>query len=294
MFLGVTLAAGTLGGAAVLRRIGERGPSCAVMGTAAGAVLAFGVLAVLPRPPVPAGAMLPLLAVAATLGAGWITDTASMRLPHTTANTALAAVAAASLAGWDQIAGGRGAVPAGAVIAVSAAPVAAGIVFRPPTTRTVILWHAWGRAALAVLTLASLRHPGPGAPGGGLVAVLGVTLAVLAAGRLLVWSGQAGAGDPVWVAACVMAAASHASLTAGVPVPGVGAWAVAGMGASAFLAAGGAAALALAAATSRGRGIFRRPVLAGQWTTLGLIGFVAAWKFTPFGLNVAEGWATLA
>ncbi|MDE0195574.1 MAG: hypothetical protein OXP08_08490 [bacterium] len=276
VFLGAALAAGTFGGAAVLRRIGERGPTRTVMGTSAAVVVVFGMLAVLPRPPVPQGAMLPLLAMAAALGAGWTTDTASMRLPHTTANSALAAV------------------PAGSVIAVSAAPVAAGIVFKPPTTRTVIVWHVWGRAALAVFTLASLRHPGPGAPGGGLVAVLGVTLAVLAVGRLLVWAGQAGAGDPVWVAACVMAAASHALLTAGVPVHGPGAWAVAWMGASVFLASGATAALALAAVTGGGLAIAGRPVLAGQWTALGLIGFVVAWKFTPLGPDFAGGWAALA
>ena len=60
VFLGLVLAGGAFGGTAALRRLGETGPSCALLGTTAAATLTFAVLAVLPSPPMPAGAMLPL------------------------------------------------------------------------------------------------------------------------------------------------------------------------------------------------------------------------------------------
>ena len=105
VFLGLALAGGAFGGIATLRRLGEAGPSCALIGVTGATTLAFGVLAVLPHPPVSAGAMLPLMAATAALGVGWTTDTASLRLPHTTANTMLAVVAWASMEGWQQSVG---------------------------------------------------------------------------------------------------------------------------------------------------------------------------------------------
>ena len=107
VFLGVVLAAASLGGRAVLIRLGEDGPSCALSGASGAAALGYGVLALLPRPPIPAAALLPLLAVAGALGVGWTTDTASRRLPHTVANTTLAAVSAAALAGGIRSAAAR-------------------------------------------------------------------------------------------------------------------------------------------------------------------------------------------
>ena len=287
VFLGLALAAGAFGGAGVLRRLGESGPSCALVGVSGAAALAFGVLAVLPSPPAPPGAMLPLIAAAPTLGVGWTTDTASMRLPHTVSNTMLAAVAWASAEGWLQAAGSP--MPlAGVLIAVSLAPAAAGAAFAAPTTRTVWLWHSGGLAALAAAGIAAALDGGTGR---GPLAVLAVTLAVLAGGWLLVWAGQAGAGDPVWVAACTTAAASHAAISAGGPLPGLEALAVASMGASAFLAVGGSAALLLAVVSARGRKpASRQPVLAGQWTALGLVGFAAVWKLTPLGPAAGAGW----
>lgn len=317
IFLGVTLAAASLGGRAVLIRIGEEGSSCVLSAVAGAVALGYGVLALLPRPPIPAAAMLPLLAVAAALGVGWSTDTASRRLPHTVANTTLAAVSAAAFAGWLQVSGGGSIAHPGAVIAAAAAPAAAGVLFGPPTTRTVIWWHLLGRAAVAAMPAAAVLRSGMSAAGG-LLAVAAVGGAVLAAGRALVWAGQAGAGDPVWVASFAVAAASHAVLSAGRPTPGGEALAVAVMGASVFLMVGGVAALAILAAESavsrlssrRSRGSHRagerrsgssedartgeaptvqrqRLTLAGQWSALGIAGFAAVWKFTPLGLALA-------
>lgn len=289
VFLGLALAGGAFGGAATLRRLGEPVPSCALMGIAGAVTLTFGVLAVLPSPPMPVGSTLPLIAATAALGVGWTTDAASMRLPHTTANTMLAVVAWASAEGWQQTAGAP--MPsAGAVIAAALAPVVAGMAFKPPSTRTVWIWHLGGGAALAGFALAAvLGAPDGPRPGDGPLAALGVTLAALGGGRLLAWTGRAGAGDPVWVAAGVMAAASHASMSSGVPLQGLEALAPAALGASVFLTFGGAAALLLAAVSAaRGREpLSRQPVLAGQWAALGLIGFAVAWKLTPLGWAAA-------
>ena len=286
----------------MLIRLGEDGPSCALSGASGAAALGYGVLALLPRPPIPAAALLPLLAVAGALGVGWTTDTASRRLPHTVANTTLAAVSAAALAGWHQVGGGPPPSPA-AVIAAAAAPAAAGVLFGPPTNRTVAWWHLMGLSAVAACAAAALVGAGTAAAAGGLLAVLAVGCGVLAAGRVLVWAGQAGAGDPVWVASFAMAAASHAVLSAGRPTAAGEALAVAVIGASMFLVAGGAAALLILAAGwaadrmraapgrgpgTAGGGRGARLTLAGQWSALGIAGFAAAWKLTPLGVAVAD------
>ena len=308
LFLGTTLAAASIGGGIVLRRMGQDGPSCALSGAAAAVALSHGVLAVLPSPPIPAVASAPLLMVTAALGVGWTTDTASKRLPHTVANTTLAAVALASYAGWRQLAFNAEVPAEGLVIAAAAAPAVAGILFAPPSRRSVWLWHLFGAGTAASCAAAALLHPEAStAAACGLVAVIGVGLGVLAAGHVLVRAGQAGAGDPVWVAAFATAAASHAVLSAGRLLPVGESLAVAVIGASMLLVAGGVSALVI---LSAGRVLARLRLggaavsgagaplmgdrthltLAGQWTALGIMAYAAVWKLTPLGASVAASW----
>ena len=302
VFLGVALAAASFGGGAVLRRLGESGPSCALSATAGALALVYGTLAVLPRPPFTLAAMLPLLAITAALGVGWITDTASTRLPHTTANTTLAVVSIASLAGWLQVSTDAPSLPTGVITMTMAIPTVAGIVFAPPTTRTVIWWYSLGIASVLGCVSVAFLHPGASsAEALGISAAFAVGLAVLIAGRILVQVGQAGAGDPVWLASSALAASSHAVLSAGTPTAPEAVM-VATMGASIFFVVGGLIALLINAA-HRANAWFRSKrsldaptkealqiTLAGQWSALGMMGFVIIWKFTPLGTNMTTTW----
>lgn len=311
IFLGVALAAASFGGVAVLHRLGENGSSCALSATAGSIALIYSILALLPHSEIPSAAMLPLLVMPAALGVGWITDTASMRLPHTTANTALAVVSIATFFGWLQIVVETPALPAGVVIAAMTTPTVAGVVFSPPTVRSVIWWYSLGVTSMAGCVIAAFVHPDISfATGLTLVIVFAVGVAVLIAGRLLVWAGQAGGGDPVWLASFTVAASAHAVLSAGKLLTATETMLIAVMGASTFFIIGGLLALLMNAArrvfvwflskrygqADSGKKLSDvtqetlQFTLAGQWSALGLIGFVIAWKFTPLGENMTETW----
>ena len=189
------------------------------------------------------------------------------------------------------------------MIAAAAAPAAAGVLFGPPTNRTVAWWHLMGLSAVAACAAAALVGAGTAAAAGGLLAVLAVGCGVLAAGRVLVWAGQAGAGDPVWVASFAMAAASHAVLSAGRPTAAGEALAV-GRDRGVDVPRGGGSSGAAdprrrmgrrphargprAGPRHRRRRAGARLTLAGQWSALGIAGFAAAWKLTPLGVAVAD------
>ena len=308
IFLGIALAGASFGGGAVLRRLGEGAPSCALSATAGGLALAYGTLAMLPRPHIPSNAMLPLLVVTSTLGVGWTTDTASMRLPHTTANTILAVVSAASFFGWQQIIADSPPPPAFMIVIATALPTIAGILFAPPTTRSVVWWYLLGALPIAGCALVASFHPDASFQSAfGLLAVFTISLAILAGGRILVWTGQAGGGDPVWIASFALAAAAHAVLSAGQSLAAAEAVLLAVMGTSIFFIVGGLAALLINVVRrvlahlrmKKHRYRYVKPknipaqqtlevTLAGQWCTVGMIGFVIIWKFTPLGLYLLE------
>ena len=254
-FIGAVLAASVFGGLATLRRMGEKVPSCALMGVASAASLILAVLALLPSSRIAPGAMLPLMVSAAVLGVGWMTDSASTRLPHVTSNMALVAVSCAFAAGWMSVNCGWN-VSGFVVVLLSVAPVIAGATCRPPTVAQVKYWYLLGVLAVVassvllagfasggdaavclssgvnsvsdasgvnsvsgvgyVLTYDSGYAQDFGYAWAGPFTVAAVTLAVLAVGRILARLGRVGGGDPVWIAFCVMAASSHALLSTGV------------------------------------------------------------------------------
>lgn len=308
IFLGIALTGASFGGGAVLRRLGEGVPSCALPATAGALALTYGTLAVLPRPDIPANAMLPLLVVTSALGVGWTTDTASMRLPHTTANTTLAVVSVASFFGWQQIITDSPPLPAFMIVTATALPVITGISFAPPTTRSVVWWYSLGTLPMAGCALVASFHPDASFQSAlGLLAVFTISLAILAGGRILVWTGQAGGGDPVWIASFASAAAAHAVLSAGRSLAVAEAILLAVIGTSTFFIVGGSAALSINAARRIlahlriKKHLYRHAepkntparqtlevTLAGQWCTIGIIGFVIIWKFTPLGLYPLE------
>ena len=308
IFLGVALAGASFGGGAVLRRLGEGGPSCALSATAGALALTYGTLAVLPRPDIPADAMLPLLVITSALGVGWTTDTASMRLPHTTANTTLAVVSAASFFGWQQITVDSPTLPAFMIVIATALPTMAGVLFAPPTTRSVVWWYLLGTLPMVGCALVASLHPDASFQSAlGLLAVFTISLTILVGGRILVWTGQAGGGDPVWIASSASAAAAHAVLSAGRSLAVAEAILLAVMGTSIFFIVGGSAALSINATRrilvrsriKKHRYRHAKPentpaqqtlevTLAGQWCTIGMIGFVIIWKFTPLGFYPLE------
>ena len=315
IFIGVMLLASVFGPIATLRRIGERGPSCALLGVTGvvGAILSL--LALLPSvyAPMPTAAMWPLLVVVAALCVGWATDTVSTRLPHVTSSTALMAVSAAAFLGWAEVTN-NWQTSTWAVTFLAVAPVVAGAVIRPPDTLVVLCWYGAAMAAVVASALSSLIladqvswiWTGPSA-------VMAVTLFVLLAGWLAVRFGQMGGGDPGWLAFCVMAAASHVLLSVDGTMVGLAALAMSVLGAAMFLAISSASALMLTGVSYIYSQVFAsnggsvgsagqdesthrtvRPLLAGQWATVGLLVFVVVWKFTPLGANMIDMWGVWA